>query len=336
MSVKKRRIKLPPWVFGLAGAALWFVIGVIGVAALRSGGSDIEPKEFPPRFSVDAPVPDGLELDTALLKRSFMYADIESLSPDDTLLAKNGGEVPPAKLQPVFNAVFSKDGLQIASLKDSRLKCRAEAIVPLSEMLDGFYNATGLRTIMINAAYEPDASAAAGKCAEHNNGYSFDFGIYLKDSDRRTAFTIESDYRWFAAHAWEYGFVQRYPQGSEELTGVAARDDHFRYVGRVAARILTENSLCFEQLDEFMRGHTIDDPLVLNDGGSYVVVYYHKLDESRKVPVPATKEGEPLPCEAYYIGKDRKAVIAAVRPTVEFFTEAKAPTEPDLDLDIDG
>ncbi len=332
MSVKRRK-KLPLWVFGFAGAALWFVIGAAGAAALKIGGSEIAPKEFAPRITAPAPVAEGLELDKELFRRSIMYAELDSLSPDGSLLVKSNSDAPSAKLQPVYNAVFSKDGLQIASLKDSRLKCRAEAVLPLSQMLDAFYSATGLRTVMINAAYEPYSKTAAVKCAEHNNGYSFDFGIYLKEGDRREAFSLEGEYSWFAAHAWEYGFVQRYPQGAEELTGFPARADHFRYVGRVAAKIMTENSLCFEQLDEFMHGHTIDDPLVLNDGTGYLVVYYYKPDDSKQVPVPAAKNGEPLPCEVFYFGKGKKAVIAAVRPTEDFFIEPKAPEETAPDTD---
>ena len=40
---------------------------------------------------------------------------------------------------------------------------------------------------------------------------------------------------WLRDNAWEYGFILRYPQGSEESTGMAYSPWHYRYVGEAAA-----------------------------------------------------------------------------------------------------
>lgn len=330
---EKKRIKLPPWLAGLAAVGLWFVIAA-GTAVMLKGGGEVigEKQEIVPKLTPSV----APELDIEHIKSSLAYTDISELATDDSLLISGTENAPNAKLQPVYNAVFSKNGIQIASLADSKLKCRSEAIVPLSEMLDAFYSETQLRTLMINAAYEPysaqkeketektegeTTAAPAPKCAEHNGGYSFDFGVYIKEDDSRREFTLEGQYSWFSKHSCEYGFIQRYPHGAEAVTGMAGNDSHFRYVGKVAAKILNENSLCLEKLGEFMQQHTIDDPLIVD--GSTAVYLYNFEDSKKELPVPVSKSGEPVPCEVYYTDKSKKTVIVAAKPTPEFYVTPK-------------
>lgn len=41
--------------------------------------------------------------------------------------------------------------------------------------------------------------------------------------------------RWLEENAWRYGFIQRYPLGSDEITGYGWHPWHYRYVGEDAA-----------------------------------------------------------------------------------------------------
>ena len=41
-------------------------------------------------------------------------------------------------------------------------------------------------------------------------------------------FASTPEYAWLAEHAWEYGFVQSYPAGSEPVTGYSAESWHWR------------------------------------------------------------------------------------------------------------
>lgn len=52
---------------------------------------------------------------------------------------------------------------------------------------------------------------------------------------------------WLAAHAWEYGFILRYPAGKESVTGHPFVPDHFRYVGRDAAGQIWELGVTLEE-----------------------------------------------------------------------------------------
>ena len=58
--------------------------------------------------------------------------------------------------------------------------------------------------------------------------------------------------KWLQEHCTEYGFILRYPDNKEVLTG---RNEpwHFRYVGTVAAEYITENNLSLEQFLELYK-----------------------------------------------------------------------------------
>ncbi len=79
---------------------------------------------------------------------------------------------------------------------------------------------------------DKDGYAARPGESEHQTGLAFDVGAgigsFLSESN-----TAHRD--WIAEHCWEHGFIVRYPEGRESVTGVPAEPWHLRYVGREAA-----------------------------------------------------------------------------------------------------
>ena len=70
--------------------------------------------------------------------------------------------------------------------------------------------------------------------SEHELGLAFD----IVDADAPEQDDSQADTptgKWLAENAWKYGFIQRYPQGSEEITGYSRHPWHYRYVGEGAA-----------------------------------------------------------------------------------------------------
>ncbi len=53
--------------------------------------------------------------------------------------------------------------------------------------------------------------------------------------------------KWLAEHSCEYGFILRYPAQKEYITGIEYEPWHFRYVGKEAATIITEENICLEE-----------------------------------------------------------------------------------------
>ena len=52
---------------------------------------------------------------------------------------------------------------------------------------------------------------------------------------------------WLAQHSYEYGFILRYPDGKEDITGISFEPWHFRYVGKNAAKYMYDNDLTLEE-----------------------------------------------------------------------------------------
>lgn len=53
--------------------------------------------------------------------------------------------------------------------------------------------------------------------------------------------------QWLLEHCWEYGFIPRYPQDKEALTGIIYEPWHYRYVGKEHATAIYDSGLCLEE-----------------------------------------------------------------------------------------
>jgi D-alanyl-D-alanine carboxypeptidase len=56
--------------------------------------------------------------------------------------------------------------------------------------------------------------------------------------------------KWLAENSCRYGFILRYPEGKEYVTGIEYEPWHFRYVGVDAAKVITEKGITLEELWE--------------------------------------------------------------------------------------
>ena len=54
-------------------------------------------------------------------------------------------------------------------------------------------------------------------------------------------------YQYMSQHCQDFGFIVRYPEGREDVTGVMYEPWHFRYVGVEAATYIMANDLCLEE-----------------------------------------------------------------------------------------
>ena len=48
-------------------------------------------------------------------------------------------------------------------------------------------------------------------------------------------------------NAWRYGFILRYPEGGEEITGFTYQPWHYRYVGEEAASRISSLGVTLEE-----------------------------------------------------------------------------------------
>ena len=99
---------------------------------------------------------------------------------------------------------------------------------------------------------EQDAAALAASILptaqsnEHGTGYAVDI-LSADYPDRDTGFADTRAFEWLTAYAAEYGFILRYPQDKQAVTGVVYEPWHWRYVGVENALAIRASGLCLEE-----------------------------------------------------------------------------------------
>lgn len=123
---------------------------------------------------------------------------------------------------------------------------RAEAAQHMQSMIDaaskagvGFSVSSGYRSyddqlttynywVEVNGSpAEADKVSARPGYSEHQTGLAADLKV---DTCALECFGTTAQYQWLVAHAAEYGFIQRYPEGLSSITGYEAESWHWRYV----------------------------------------------------------------------------------------------------------
>ncbi len=88
---------------------------------------------------------------------------------------------------------------------------------------------------------QADTFSARPGYSEHQSGLTIDCNT-IDD-----AFGQTEEAAWLAKHCAEYGFIIRFPEGKEDITGYKYEPWHIRYVGTQVATEITENNLTLEE-----------------------------------------------------------------------------------------
>lgn len=92
-----------------------------------------------------------------------------------------------------------------------------------------------------------DTYSARAGYSEHQTGLATD----LNTADENKHFENTKEYAWLKANAYKYGFIERYPQGKEYITGYIFEPWHYRYVGEEVAKYIYENDITFDEYYAF-------------------------------------------------------------------------------------
>lgn len=77
--------------------------------------------------------------------------------------------------------------------------------------------------------------------SEHHTGLAIDFNTISDD------FCNTNAYKWLLENGAKYGFILRYPESKENITGKNYEPWHFRYVGVHAAKAMNGKDICLEE-----------------------------------------------------------------------------------------
>ncbi len=94
---------------------------------------------------------------------------------------------------------------------------------------------------------EEDAKAEAKKWVAKPGTSEHQLGLALDINADTNYSSNESVYTWLADNAYKYGFILRYPQGKEDITGIDYEPWHYRYVGKIAAEEIYNSGVCLEE-----------------------------------------------------------------------------------------
>lgn len=83
--------------------------------------------------------------------------------------------------------------------------------------------------------------------SEHSTGLAMDVSGIDGKCAATDCFGDTKEAAWLAEHVYDYGFIIRYPEGKEDITGYKYEPWHLRYVGTEASREIRDLGLTLEE-----------------------------------------------------------------------------------------
>ncbi|MFD2371638.1 D-alanyl-D-alanine carboxypeptidase family protein [Brevibacillus sp. GCM10020057] len=137
-----------------------------------------------------------------------------------------------AALEQLF-AAAKKDGIALAGVSAYRPHSYQKALFERYVKQDGLEKARTYSAVPGTSEHETglaiDVSGIDGKCAA------------------TSCFAGTKEAKWLAEHAQEYGFIIRYPEGKDAITGYIYEPWHLRYVGNEVAQAISEKHITLEE-----------------------------------------------------------------------------------------
>lgn len=228
-------------------------LGALGMAVLdkkvKNPVNDVAQSQDPPTAQ-----PQTQEFD----KKRYSLDDPNSIWIIANKKRPIGEEFTPADLRAV-------DVAKRSDKSDEELMLRDISAAAMEELFDGAKN-NGI-DLMIGSAYrsfalqttyytnyvktygqaEADRFSARPGTSEHQTGLAADLSTPDRKCYLDTCFGETPAGKWIAEHAHEYGFVVRYSDGKEDITGYQYEPWHVRYVGKELAAEVFKSKQTLEE-----------------------------------------------------------------------------------------
>lgn len=85
--------------------------------------------------------------------------------------------------------------------------------------------------------------------SEHHTGLAFDITV-----PGTATFLGTKQCTWLHEHCWEYGFIIRYTDEKEKITGYTGEAWHIRYVGLEHSTLMRDMNYCLEEYVDYLNG----------------------------------------------------------------------------------
>lgn len=242
---RKRMRMLRNWLMFLAGCAALLALAVTGVRTLVPLAASA--LAGPGGFETPAYDPAGYVLD-----------------PKDPYLVLVNGNLPLAgQPVPALETADEANGIQLETVAAASWHAMAAAAAEQGVSLvlrAGYQDETQQQAVFdackqqyLEKRLSEEEAAARAKTVvpvpganEHGTGLALD--ILAEGYDTLdTGFAGTEAFAWLSAYAAEYGFILRYPETRQAVTGVVFEPWHWRYVGAENARAIAASGLCLEE-----------------------------------------------------------------------------------------
>ena len=224
--------------------ALFVLILLILYAALLFGGKGDETtnrngaarwfQSLREELHISKPASEDLGWELVLVNDRYTVPDSY---PEDLTTLKNGKKVD-TRIYPDLQAMFDaarRDGLSLEVRSGYRTKESQQQVLDdkQAEFITEGYSQREAKKMAREWVALPGHS-------EHELGLAVD--INAEDSGQK-----DELYHWLNENSWKYGFIQRYPDGAEEITGYDWHPWHYRYVGEDVARNIYSLGITLEE-----------------------------------------------------------------------------------------
>ena len=95
---------------------------------------------------------------------------------------------------------------------------------------------------------QADSFAARAGHSEHQTGYAIDVADFYDVND---TFGETESFIWMKENCYNFGFILRYPEDKEEITGYSYEPWHYRYVGKEIAKEIKQLNITFDEYYTF-------------------------------------------------------------------------------------
>ncbi|MEG1153881.1 MAG: M15 family metallopeptidase, partial [Ruthenibacterium sp.] len=238
------------------------VLAIVGIAVYAISGG-LGKKKAPSSVASLPPISTSVSTAPSSSSAPLPVAPVVAPIPRDEWYMKLANKQSPLPAEFTVKTGKTADGIDvderirgavndmIAGAKEQGIKLKTVAGYRSYERQEKSYNSRVAEFVKAGKSKEEAQTAAAVITAppgasEHNLGLSVDMQS-VASHDYADTFKDSAEAKWLLDNAANYGFILRYPQGKEAVTGFEFEPWHYRYVGVDEAQKIKASGLTLEE-----------------------------------------------------------------------------------------
>lgn len=115
----------------------------------------------------------------------------------------------------------------------------------MEQNVKSYMNSNGLSRKQAESAAK--LTVAEPGTSEHHTGLAFDMTV-----PGTSTFKGTKQQKWLHENCWDYGFIIRYTDEKQDITGFLGEEWHIRYVGTEHSKIMQEKDWCLEEYLQYV------------------------------------------------------------------------------------